>query len=145
MNRSSQVAQVLSALRDGRAETLPRSQQAPMKFLVFEDNGGDYRWTLVVAGGEHLAQSGRFSPYQEAIGAAHIARAGAASAVIEDHHADTVPNDMSAEGRSQSNAMTGRQSAGRTKAAARAPRRKLHDQRNRGPVAATTGVRPGFS
>jgi uncharacterized protein YegP (UPF0339 family) len=32
-----------------------------MKFLVSEDNGGDYRWTLVVAGGEHLAQSGRFS------------------------------------------------------------------------------------
>ena len=67
-----------------------------MKLLIFEDNGGDYCWTLVAASGERLAQSARFASYQEATRAARIARAGAASAPIEDHAADSGTADLSA-------------------------------------------------
>lgn len=55
-----------------------------MKFLIFEDNGGDYRWTLVAASGERLAQSKRFASHKKATRAARIARAGTPSAPIED-------------------------------------------------------------
>lgn len=67
-----------------------------MKFLVFEDNGGGYRWTLIAASGERLAQSMRFASYQEAPRAARIARAGAAPAPIEDPAADTGTADLAA-------------------------------------------------
>ena len=94
MTRSSQVTHALSAMKNERA-TRARSEQASMKFLIFEDNGGDYCWTLVAASGERLAQSMRFASHQEAIRAARIARAGAASAPIEDHAADTRTADLS--------------------------------------------------
>jgi len=39
---------------------------AGLEFLIFEDNGGDYRWTIVDADGESLAQSGFFATYHDA-------------------------------------------------------------------------------
>ena len=95
MTRSSQVTHALSAMKNERA-TRGRSEQASMKFLIFEDNGGNHCWTLVAASGERLAQSKRFASNQEATRAAHSARAGAASAPIEDHAADTRPADLPA-------------------------------------------------
>ena len=83
MTHSSQVTHALSAMKNERA-TRGRSEPASMKFLIFEDNGGDYRWTLVAASGERLAQSNRFASHKKATRAARIARAGTASAPIED-------------------------------------------------------------
>ena len=94
MTRSSQVTHALSAMKNERA-TRGRSEQASMKLLIFEDNGGDYCWTLVAASGERLAQSARFASYQEASRAARIVRAGAASAPIEDHAGDSGTADLS--------------------------------------------------
>ena len=37
-----------------------------MKFLVFEDNGGRYRWTAIAASGDSLVQSASFASYEEA-------------------------------------------------------------------------------
>jgi uncharacterized protein YegP (UPF0339 family)/uncharacterized protein YjbJ (UPF0337 family) len=98
MTRSSQVTHALSAMKNERA-TRARSQQASIKFLIFEDNGGDYCWTLVAASGEPLAQSIRFASHRKATRAARIARAGAASAPIEDHTADTPTADPAARRR----------------------------------------------
>ena len=77
-----------------------------MKFLIFEDNGGDYCRTLVAASGERLAQSMRFASYQEATRAARIARAGAASARSTTTPPTPGPRTLSADGRSRSNATT---------------------------------------
>ena len=117
MTRSSQVAHALSAMKDERA-TRARSEQAWMKFRIFEDNGGDYCWTLLAAGGERLAQSMRFASYQEAARAACIARAGAASAPIEDHTADirTVDRAARRKDRDQTRRPGRRTMAGRRRA-----------------------------
>ncbi len=95
-SRSSQIAQALSAMKHGRARNGPLSEPATMKFIVAEDDAGAYRWTLVTTGGEHVARSTRFSSYQEATRAARIARAGAASAAIDERPADNRPVDLAA-------------------------------------------------
>lgn len=54
-----------------------------LEFLVFEDNGGRYRWTIVSASGEPLAQSPGFASYEDARRAADSVRKGAGSAWLE--------------------------------------------------------------
>jgi uncharacterized protein YegP (UPF0339 family) len=56
------------------------SNSAPIEFLVFEDNGGDFHWTIVRSGGESLAQSGPFATHEDASHAAQVVRDGAGSA-----------------------------------------------------------------
>jgi uncharacterized protein YegP (UPF0339 family) len=53
---------------------------AALKFLVIEDNGGDYHWAILGDAGESLAQSSTFATYDDAEQAAHVVRdlAGAA-------------------------------------------------------------------
>jgi uncharacterized protein YegP (UPF0339 family) len=65
-----------------------------MEFLVFEDNGGAYHWTIVAAGGETLAQSASFTSYDDAERAARRVHEGAASARFgarggEEHQLET--------------------------------------------------------
>jgi uncharacterized protein YegP (UPF0339 family) len=55
-----------------------------MEFLICEDNGGDYYWTIVAAHGAILARSGGFASYDDAEEAAQNVRAGATSALYED-------------------------------------------------------------
>jgi uncharacterized protein YegP (UPF0339 family) len=50
------------------------SAPARLEFLVFEDNAGDYRWTILGNGGKSLAQSGTFATYADAEQAAHAVR-----------------------------------------------------------------------
>ena len=83
MSHSSQLTQVLGTMRNERVGAVARSKRAAMKFLVFEDNGGEYGWTLLAADGRRLAESVRFASYQEAMQAAGEARTGAGSAAIE--------------------------------------------------------------
>ena len=47
---------------------------AVLTFAVFEDNGGDYRWTILDRSGESLAQSGPFASYDDARRAAGVVR-----------------------------------------------------------------------
>jgi uncharacterized protein YegP (UPF0339 family) len=96
MTHSSQLTQVLGTMRSERVGTGARPKPAVMKFLVFEDNGGDYGWTLVAADGRRLAESARFASYQEATRAAGEARAGAGSAPIEHNRDDTRRAERSA-------------------------------------------------
>jgi uncharacterized protein YegP (UPF0339 family) len=55
------------------------SAPAANRYLVFEDNGGDFRWTILGSDGESLAQSGTFATYHDAQQAAAIVRDGAGS------------------------------------------------------------------
>ena len=64
------------------------SESAAMEFLVFQDNGGDYHWTLVAAGGESLAQSPSFASHDDAERAARCVYDGAGSARFEAHVAE---------------------------------------------------------
>lgn len=67
-----------------------------MKFLVVENNGGGYHWTIVAATGETLAQSASFATYGDAKQAARFVRGGAASASFEHLAGETPPVDLAA-------------------------------------------------
>ena len=60
-----------------------------MSFVVFEDNGGGYRWTIVADGGETLAQSASFGSREQANRAARMVYRGASSASFEDRSGHT--------------------------------------------------------
>jgi uncharacterized protein YegP (UPF0339 family) len=68
---------------------------ASKKFVIFEDNGGSYHWTII-AGGETLVQSPSFATYEDAKQAARVVHAGACSASFEDSSGDTPPDDLPA-------------------------------------------------
>jgi uncharacterized protein YegP (UPF0339 family) len=96
MTRSTQVTQATTAKRKTRAAVSALPEPASMKFLVFEDNGGGYHWTIVAASGETLVQSASFATYEDAKQAARIVHGGAASASFENLAGDTPPVDLTA-------------------------------------------------
>ena len=59
------------------------SDSVSMEFLIAEDNGGDYRWTLLDGGGNSLARSPSFASYEHTEAAARYALAGAGSARLD--------------------------------------------------------------
>jgi uncharacterized protein YegP (UPF0339 family) len=60
-----------------RAAGAPSSS---MEFLIFEDNAGDYHWTIVAGDGASLAGSGGFPSYDHAKLAVEQIRHGVGSA-----------------------------------------------------------------
>jgi uncharacterized protein YegP (UPF0339 family) len=86
--------------RRGREVRVPES----MEFLVFEDNGGDYHWTIVAADGAVLARSAGFPSYDDAERAAQHVRDGAASARLERHPTGELPVDLNARRNATSDA-----------------------------------------
>jgi uncharacterized protein YegP (UPF0339 family) len=67
-----------------RLKSVEGSASGPsMEFLVFQDNGGRYCWTIVSESGEPLAQSPSFASYQDARDAAERVREAAGSARLE--------------------------------------------------------------
>ena len=59
------------------------SASVTMEFLVAQDNGGNYHWTLVDRNGNSLARSLSFASYEDAENAARVVLAGAGSARLE--------------------------------------------------------------
>ncbi len=51
-----------------------KAAAAAVTFLVVEDNGGNYRWTIVDGHGESLAESGIFATHDAANAAASVVR-----------------------------------------------------------------------
>jgi uncharacterized protein YegP (UPF0339 family) len=96
MTRSTQLTQATAAKRKIRAAARARPEPASMKFLVFEDNGAGYHWTLVAASGETLMQSASFASYEDAKRAARIVHGAAASASFEHLAGDAPPVDLAA-------------------------------------------------
>jgi uncharacterized protein YegP (UPF0339 family) len=96
MTRSTPLTQAGAAKPKARATARTLAKPATMKFLVYEDNGGGYHWTIVTAGGEPLVQSASFASYEEAKQAARIVHRGASQASFEDRSADAPPVDLAA-------------------------------------------------
>jgi uncharacterized protein YegP (UPF0339 family) len=94
MTRSTQLTQAVDAVRETRAAANAVPEPASMKFLVFEDNGGGYHWTIVAGSGERLVQSASYASHEDARQAAHVVHAGAASASFEHLAGDTSPVDL---------------------------------------------------
>ena len=65
-----------------------------MKFLMFEDNGGEYHWTLLDGAGESLARSPSFASYKDAEHAAGVVLDGAGSARLERRAARDRPAEI---------------------------------------------------
>lgn len=86
--------------RGAREVRVPESIQ----FLIFEDNGGDYHWTIVAADGATLARSKDFASYADAERAAQHIRDGAASAPFEHRSASARLVDLSARRSATGNA-----------------------------------------
>jgi uncharacterized protein YegP (UPF0339 family) len=93
---TAQTTQAVAARRKARAAANALSKPASMKFLVFEDNGGAYHWTILASSGETLARSASFATYEDATQAARIVREGAASASFEHLEGDDPPVDLAA-------------------------------------------------
>ncbi len=72
------------------------SESVAITFLVLEDNGGSYRWTISGSDGERLAHSGRYATRDDAAHAARVVRDGAGSARFEAGAAPHRPVDLAA-------------------------------------------------
>ena len=59
------------------------SESASMEFLIVEDNGGKYQWTLLDREGNRLARSPRLVSHEQAEDAARVVLAGAGSARLD--------------------------------------------------------------
>jgi uncharacterized protein YegP (UPF0339 family) len=104
MTRAAQVTQAVSATRKEAVSATRKARAAPsslpetasMTFLIFEDNGGAYHWTIVASDGATLVRSAGFASYEDAERAANRVRDGAASAPLEHRAASARPVDPSA-------------------------------------------------
>ncbi len=117
MTRSVRATRPVAARRKAPASATALSEPASLKFLVFENNGGAYYWTIVAGRGETLVRSASFATYEEAKQAACIAHAGVGSASLEHLAGDGPPVDLVAR------RQVGTVRHGLTKAAASAARR----------------------
>ncbi len=68
----------------------------PIQFLISEDNGGDYHWTIVAADGATLARSKDFASYADAERAVQHVRDRAAAAPLQHRAASTQLVDLTA-------------------------------------------------
>jgi uncharacterized protein YegP (UPF0339 family) len=91
---AKQIAGRVSAAR------LPES----MEFVIFEDNGGDYHWTIVARDGSTLVRSGSFGSYEGAERAAERVRNAAAAARFERRGNGAGPVDLTARRDARSDA-----------------------------------------
>ena len=73
-----------------------RSEPAALTFLVFENNGGDYCWTILGSDRETVAHSRPYATRDDAAHAARVVRDGAGSARFEADAAPDRPVDLMA-------------------------------------------------
>ena len=67
----------------GAARGAVNASDSSMQFLVVEDNGGDYHWTLMDRDGNSLARSPSFSSYEHTEDAARVVLAGVGAARLD--------------------------------------------------------------
>jgi uncharacterized protein YegP (UPF0339 family) len=66
MTRSEPVAHAITALRTTRTTSSPLPEATALTFVVYEDNSGGYRWTIIADSGKRLVQSARYASYEQA-------------------------------------------------------------------------------
>lgn len=92
------VTAIKNSRAAGRRPRRAREVRAPesIQFLILEDNGGDYYWTIVAADGATLARSKDFASSADAERAAQHVRDRAASAPVEHRAVSARPVDLTA-------------------------------------------------
>ncbi|MGZ6565643.1 MAG: hypothetical protein ACXVH1_40025 [Solirubrobacteraceae bacterium] len=70
------------------------SDSVSMEFLVVEDNGGAFHWTLMDRDGSSLARSPSFTSYEDTEDAARVVLANAGSARLDRRAATVSSLDM---------------------------------------------------
>ena len=123
MTGSTRLTQAVDAMRKVRAAENALTEPASLKFVVVEDNGGGYHWTILTGSGETLVRSASFASYEEAKQAARVVHAGAATASVEHLAGDTSPVDLVPVATRDGCETIWMQSVGWMKAAASAARR----------------------
>lgn len=81
------------ATRQAQRRAALVAESAALTFLVFEDNGGSYHWTLLGTDGESLARSRPYATHEEAAHAALVARDSSGTARLETGRAH-LPTDL---------------------------------------------------
>ena len=81
------------ATRQAHRRAAPVAESAALTFLVFEDNGGSYHWTLLGTDGESLARSTPYATHEQAAHAALVARDSSGTARLETGRAH-LPTDL---------------------------------------------------
>lgn len=66
-----------------RRSAMDDSESASMEFVIVEDNGGDFHWTLLDRDGTSLARSATFASYEHTEDAARVVHAGVGSARLD--------------------------------------------------------------
>jgi uncharacterized protein YegP (UPF0339 family) len=82
---------VAQATPDAVPEPEPEPEAVTVKFLLYQDNGGGYYWTIVDDGDEVIARSAGFASYPEANYAADMVHRAAATARFENRSGTTPP------------------------------------------------------
>jgi uncharacterized protein YegP (UPF0339 family) len=74
----------------------PAHMRSPesMEFLILEDNGGAFHWTIVASDGATLVRSGGFASYDDAEQAAGRVRDAAASSRLQRRGTGALPVDL---------------------------------------------------
>ena len=81
------------ATRQAQRRAALVAESAALTFLVFEDNGGSYHWTLLGTDGESLARSRPYATHEEAAHAARVVRDRSGTARLETGRAH-LPTDL---------------------------------------------------
>lgn len=84
MRRSARVSRAITAGRKARGADASESEPAPIRFVVYEDNGGSFRWSIVDVDGASLAESAPFTSNEEARQAARIGLGAVATSPSDD-------------------------------------------------------------
>ena len=82
------------ATRQAQRRAAVVAESAALTFLVFEDNGGSYHWTLLGPDGESLAHSRPYATHEEAAHAALVARDSSGTARLDSGRAPDLPVDL---------------------------------------------------
>ena len=111
MTRYTRLIQAIEAARDARAPASALLEPELMRFVVFEDDGGRYQWTIVDGSGDGVVQSASFASYEDAKAAARAVHAGAGSALFEECASVSPPADLARPPRQAAGARRARRRA----------------------------------
>jgi len=96
--------------------TVVAPESVSMEFIIVEDNGGHYHWTLLDRDGNNLARSSSHASHEDAEDAALVVLAGAGSARLDRRAATDSSLDIPSKTKVPTTARNGDGPEGRVKA-----------------------------
>jgi uncharacterized protein YegP (UPF0339 family) len=96
--------------------TVVAPESVSMEFLIVEDNGGNYHWTLLDRDGNNLGRSPSYACHEDAEDAVLVVLAGAGSARLDRRAATDSSLDIPSKTKVRTTARNGDGAGGRVKA-----------------------------